>query len=104
MKFSIYSEIQYWGGKSHKRLYEEVIDQAVHADRLGYDCYSIIEHPFFPKFSISTNPFALFAGRRADKTITSAPSATCCRTTTRCASPRRSPSWTRSSTAATSPG
>jgi alkanesulfonate monooxygenase SsuD/methylene tetrahydromethanopterin reductase-like flavin-dependent oxidoreductase (luciferase family) len=61
VKFSIYSEIQYWGGKSPKRLYEEVIDQAVHADRLGYDCYSIIEHPFFPKFSISTNPFALFA-------------------------------------------
>jgi alkanesulfonate monooxygenase SsuD/methylene tetrahydromethanopterin reductase-like flavin-dependent oxidoreductase (luciferase family) len=61
MKFSIYSELQYWGGKSPKRLYEEVIEQAVHADRLGYDCYSIIEHPFFPKFSISTNPFALVA-------------------------------------------
>jgi alkanesulfonate monooxygenase SsuD/methylene tetrahydromethanopterin reductase-like flavin-dependent oxidoreductase (luciferase family) len=61
MKFSIYTEIQYWGGKSHKRLYEEVIEQVVHADRLGYDCYTIIEHPFFPKFSISTNPFAFFA-------------------------------------------
>jgi alkanesulfonate monooxygenase SsuD/methylene tetrahydromethanopterin reductase-like flavin-dependent oxidoreductase (luciferase family) len=61
MKFSIYSELQYWGGKTPKRLYEEVIEQAVHADRLGYDCYSIIEHPFFPKFSISTNPFALVA-------------------------------------------
>ncbi len=33
----------------------------VHADRLGYDCYTVIEHPFFPRFSISTNPFALFA-------------------------------------------
>ena len=61
MKFSIYSEIQYWGGKPHKRAYEEVIDQIVHADRLGYDCYTIIEHPFFPRFSISTNPFALLA-------------------------------------------
>jgi flavin-dependent trigonelline monooxygenase, oxygenase component len=61
MKFSIYSELQYWGGKSPKRLYEEVVEQAVHADRLGYDCYAIIEHPFFPKFSISTNPFALIA-------------------------------------------
>jgi alkanesulfonate monooxygenase SsuD/methylene tetrahydromethanopterin reductase-like flavin-dependent oxidoreductase (luciferase family) len=61
MKFSIYSEIQYWGGKSPKRMYEEVIEQVVHADRLGYDCYTIIEHPYFPKFSISTNPFALFA-------------------------------------------
>jgi alkanesulfonate monooxygenase SsuD/methylene tetrahydromethanopterin reductase-like flavin-dependent oxidoreductase (luciferase family) len=61
MKFSIYSEIQHWPGKTPKRLYEEVIEQVVHADRLGYDCYTIIEHPFFPKFSISTNPFALFA-------------------------------------------
>ena len=60
MKFSIYSELQHWPGKAPKRLYEEVIEQVVHADRLGYDCYTIIEHPFFPKFSISTNPFALF--------------------------------------------
>jgi len=61
VNFSIYSEIQYWGGKSHKRAYQEVIEQVVHADRLGYDCYTVIEHPFFPRFSISTNPFALFA-------------------------------------------
>ncbi|PWU18983.1 MAG: hypothetical protein C5B48_14200 [Candidatus Rokuibacteriota bacterium] len=61
MKFSIYSEIQHWPGKTPKRLYEEVIEQVVHADRLGYDCYTIIEHPFFPRFSISTNPFAFLA-------------------------------------------
>ena len=61
MKFSIYSELQYWGGKSPARAYEEVVEQVVHVDRLGYDCYAIIEHPFFPKFSISTNPFALYA-------------------------------------------
>jgi alkanesulfonate monooxygenase SsuD/methylene tetrahydromethanopterin reductase-like flavin-dependent oxidoreductase (luciferase family) len=60
MKFSIYSEIQHWPGKTRKRLYEEVLEQVVHADRLAYDCYTIIEHPFFPKFSISTNPFAFF--------------------------------------------
>src|SRR5215831_17004166 len=61
MNFSIYSEIQHWPGKTPKRLYEEVVEQVVHADRLGYDCYTIIEHPFFPRFSISTNPFAFFA-------------------------------------------
>ena len=60
MRFSIYSEIQYWGGRSQKRAYDEVIEQVVHADRLGYDAYSIIEHFFFPKFSISANPFALW--------------------------------------------
>ena len=61
MKFSLYSEIQHWPGKSWKRLYQEVIEQVVHADRLGYDAYAVIEHFFFPKFSISTNPFALWA-------------------------------------------
>ncbi len=61
MRFSLYSELQYWGGKSPGRMYEEVIEQVVHADRLGYDCYAIIEHPFFPKFSISTNPFAFWS-------------------------------------------
>jgi len=60
MRFSIYSEIQYWGGKSPKRAYDEVIEQVVHADRLGYDAYGVIEHFFFPQFSISANPFALW--------------------------------------------
>src|SRR5713101_7300171 len=60
MRFSLYSEIQYWGGKSPKRLYDEVIEQVVHADRLGYDAYGVIEHFFFPQFSISANPFALW--------------------------------------------
>jgi alkanesulfonate monooxygenase SsuD/methylene tetrahydromethanopterin reductase-like flavin-dependent oxidoreductase (luciferase family) len=60
MKFSIYSEIQHWDGKPPKRLYDEVIEQVVHADRMGFDAYAVIEHFFFPKFSISANPFALF--------------------------------------------
>jgi len=59
MKFSIYSEIQGWG-RPTKRMYDEVVEQVVHADRLGYDAYAVIEHFFFPKFSISANPFALF--------------------------------------------
>ena len=67
MKFSIYSEIQYWGGKSQKRAYDEVIEQVVHADRLGYDAYAVIEHFFFPKFSISANPFALLGEARRDE-------------------------------------
>ena len=32
MRFSIYSEIQYWGDKTPKRAYDEVIEQVVHAD------------------------------------------------------------------------
>jgi alkanesulfonate monooxygenase SsuD/methylene tetrahydromethanopterin reductase-like flavin-dependent oxidoreductase (luciferase family) len=61
MKFSLYSELQHWPGKSAGRLYDEVLEQIVNADRLGYDAYAVIEHFFFPKFGASPNPFALFA-------------------------------------------
>lgn len=61
MRFSVYSEIQLHPGKSAEQMYAEVLEQIENADRLGYDCYSAVEHFFFPKFSISTNPTALFA-------------------------------------------
>ena len=61
MRFGIYTEMQHWPGKSPERLYAEVSEQIVHADRLGYDVYQIIEHFFFPRFSISPDPLALFA-------------------------------------------
>lgn len=60
MKFGIYSEIQSHGTKSPERQYTETIEQIEHAERVGYDCYTIIEHFFFPQFSISANPWALF--------------------------------------------
>jgi alkanesulfonate monooxygenase SsuD/methylene tetrahydromethanopterin reductase-like flavin-dependent oxidoreductase (luciferase family) len=61
MRFTLYSEIQLHPGKSPEQLYAEVLEQMVNADRLGYECYAVIEHFFFPKFSISANPTALFA-------------------------------------------
>jgi len=61
VKFSLYSEIQSWPGKPAAQLYGEVLEQMVNADRLGYSAYAVIEHFFFPKFSISANPLALFA-------------------------------------------
>jgi len=60
MRFSIYSEIQQHD-QTPEQLYAEVLEQMVNADRLGYDTYAAIEHFFFPKFSISANPTALFA-------------------------------------------
>src|SRR5439155_19153937 len=60
MRFSIYSELQSWPGKSYDRLYGEVLEQIENADRLGYDAYAAIEHLFFPKFSASANVFGLF--------------------------------------------
>jgi alkanesulfonate monooxygenase SsuD/methylene tetrahydromethanopterin reductase-like flavin-dependent oxidoreductase (luciferase family) len=53
--------MQLWPGKSPERLYAEVEEQIVHADRLGYDAYAIVEHFFFPRFSIAPDPIALFA-------------------------------------------
>ncbi|HZG34489.1 MAG TPA: LLM class flavin-dependent oxidoreductase [Gaiellaceae bacterium] len=61
MQFSLYSELQLHPGKQPEQLYAEVLEQMVNADRLGYDAYAVIEHFFFPKFSVSANPTALFA-------------------------------------------
>jgi alkanesulfonate monooxygenase SsuD/methylene tetrahydromethanopterin reductase-like flavin-dependent oxidoreductase (luciferase family) len=69
MRFSLYSEIQLHPGKSAQQLYAEVLEQVANADRLGYDVYAVIEHYFFPKFSISPNPTAFFAAaaQKTDK-------------------------------------
>jgi alkanesulfonate monooxygenase SsuD/methylene tetrahydromethanopterin reductase-like flavin-dependent oxidoreductase (luciferase family) len=69
VRFSLYSELQLHPGKSPEQLYDEVLEQMVNADRLGYDVYAVIEHFFFPKFSVSANPTALFAAaaQRTDR-------------------------------------
>ena len=65
MRFSLYSELQLHPGKTAEQLYGEVLEQMENADRLGYDVYAAIEHFFFPKFSVSANPTALFAAATA---------------------------------------
>jgi alkanesulfonate monooxygenase SsuD/methylene tetrahydromethanopterin reductase-like flavin-dependent oxidoreductase (luciferase family) len=52
--------MQHWPGKSPERLYSEVAEQVIHADRLGYSTYAIVEHLFFPKFSICPDPLSFF--------------------------------------------
>ncbi len=61
MRFGLYTEVQLHPGKTPEQMYGEVLEQIENADRLGYDVYAVIEHFFFPKFSISANPTALFA-------------------------------------------
>jgi alkanesulfonate monooxygenase SsuD/methylene tetrahydromethanopterin reductase-like flavin-dependent oxidoreductase (luciferase family) len=61
MRFGIYAELQTPPGKSHARLTWEIFRQIEHADAVGFDVYSVIDHHFFQKFSISANPLALFA-------------------------------------------
>jgi alkanesulfonate monooxygenase SsuD/methylene tetrahydromethanopterin reductase-like flavin-dependent oxidoreductase (luciferase family) len=59
MRFGLYAELQAAPDKPHAELYRELLGQMEHADGAGFDVYSIIEHHFFPEFSISANPLAL---------------------------------------------
>ncbi len=61
MRFGIYAEIQAPPGKPHPQLIWEIMRQIEHADQMGFDVYSVIDHHFFEKFSISANPLAMFA-------------------------------------------
>jgi alkanesulfonate monooxygenase SsuD/methylene tetrahydromethanopterin reductase-like flavin-dependent oxidoreductase (luciferase family) len=61
MRFGIYCEMQTPPGKSHYDMTWEIMGQIEHADQCGFDVYSTIDHHFFPKFSISANPLAMFA-------------------------------------------
>jgi alkanesulfonate monooxygenase SsuD/methylene tetrahydromethanopterin reductase-like flavin-dependent oxidoreductase (luciferase family) len=61
MRFGIYAEIQTPPGKPHHQMIWEIFRQIEHADQAGFDVYSVIDHHFFQKFSISANPLALFA-------------------------------------------
>jgi alkanesulfonate monooxygenase SsuD/methylene tetrahydromethanopterin reductase-like flavin-dependent oxidoreductase (luciferase family) len=61
MRFGIYCEIQTAPGKPHHEMIWEIMRQIEHADQAGFDVYSVIDHHFFQKFSISTNPLAMFA-------------------------------------------
>jgi alkanesulfonate monooxygenase SsuD/methylene tetrahydromethanopterin reductase-like flavin-dependent oxidoreductase (luciferase family) len=60
MRFGIYAEIQTPPEKPHAEMIWEIFQQMEHADRAGFDVYSVIDHHFFQKFSISANPLALF--------------------------------------------
>ena len=61
MRFGLYSELQCHPWQTYEQVYGETLEQVANADRLGFDCYSIIEHWFFDRFGISANPFAFFA-------------------------------------------
>jgi alkanesulfonate monooxygenase SsuD/methylene tetrahydromethanopterin reductase-like flavin-dependent oxidoreductase (luciferase family) len=61
MRFGIYAEMQNPPGKPYADLTWEIFHQIEHADWAGFDVYSIIDHHFFEKFSISANPLAMFA-------------------------------------------
>ena len=61
MRFGIYCEMQTPPGKSYYDQTWETMRQIEHADDCGFDVFSVIDHHFFQKFSISANPLAMFA-------------------------------------------
>ena len=61
MRFGIYAEMQCPDDKPFAALYDEIFRQMVHADEVGFDSYSIIEHHFFQNFGISANPLAMIS-------------------------------------------
>ena len=60
MRFGIYTEMQCPPEKPHAQVYRETLGQIEHADEMGFDIYSTIDHHFSQEFGISANPLALF--------------------------------------------
>ena len=60
LRYGTYTEIQSPPGANHAELFEDVIRLAEHADERGFHVFTTLEHPFFEKFGINTNPLALF--------------------------------------------
>jgi len=59
LRFGLYAELQTPPDKPHAELYRDIMRQMEHADQVGFDVYSIIEHHFFQEFSTSANPLAM---------------------------------------------
>jgi alkanesulfonate monooxygenase SsuD/methylene tetrahydromethanopterin reductase-like flavin-dependent oxidoreductase (luciferase family) len=60
VRFGIYTATQCPPEKPHYDLTWEIVRQIIHADAVGFDSYSVIEHHFFPQSGISANPLAMF--------------------------------------------
>jgi flavin-dependent trigonelline monooxygenase, oxygenase component len=59
-RLGIYAEMQTAPGKDHAEMPWEILWQIEHADQVGFDCDSMIDHHFFQKSSSSANPLAMF--------------------------------------------
>jgi len=60
MRFGIYTDMQCPPEKPHAQLYWEILRQIEHAEEMGFDVYTTIDHHFSQEFSVSANPLALF--------------------------------------------
>lgn len=55
MGFGLYAEMQAPRDKPHAELYRELLWQMEHADRAGFDVYSIIDHHFLIWYTLPIN-------------------------------------------------
>ena len=63
MKFALFFEIPVprpWGPDSERLAYEHTIEQAVAADRWGWDAFWTVEHHFLEEYSHCSNPEVLY--------------------------------------------
>lgn len=63
MKFALFYEIpvaQPWGPDSERVAYQNTIEQAVAADRLGWHAFWTVEHHFLSEYSHCSNPEVLY--------------------------------------------
>ena len=60
LEFATYVEIQSPPGADHARLIHDIVALGVHADQIGFDTFTILEHPFHERFALNAAPLALF--------------------------------------------
>lgn len=61
LRFGTYTEFQSPPGADHHKLIWDHIEVGVQADQLGFEVFTCLEHPWFEKFAIMTDPLQLFA-------------------------------------------
>ena len=72
MKFGYFNQLQMpkpWRENGEVLLYKEAMEQAVHAESVGFDCYWQTEHHFYPEIGHSSSP-ELFLAALAQRTTT----------------------------------
>ena len=63
MRFALFYEIPVprpWDEDSERRAYQEVLEQAVLADKMGFDSVWTVEHHFLEEYSHCSNPEVLY--------------------------------------------
>jgi alkanesulfonate monooxygenase SsuD/methylene tetrahydromethanopterin reductase-like flavin-dependent oxidoreductase (luciferase family) len=61
LRFGTYTEFQSEPQGDHPKIVWDHIEVGVQADRLGFDVFTCLEHPWFEQFAIMTDPLQLFA-------------------------------------------